>query len=73
MQLVDMNGGTFPGWQRLHISGFPIRLKARSFPCGRAMINSFGAGQPGFLCDSDPDVEERTEEALNRIRFPMTI
>lgn len=37
------------------------------------MINSFVAGRLAFLCDSDTDVEERTEEALNRIRFPMTI
>ncbi len=37
------------------------------------MINSFVAGRLGFLCDSDTDAEERTEEALNRIRFPMTI
>ena len=73
MQLVDMNGGTFPGWQRLQLSVFPIPLKARSFPCGRAMINSFVAGRLGFLCDSDTYVEERTDEALNRIRFPMTI
>jgi len=37
------------------------------------MINSFVAGRLGFLCDSDTDVAERIEEALNRIRFPMTI
>ncbi len=37
------------------------------------MINSFVAGRLAFLCDSDTDVEEHTEEALNRIRFPMTI
>ncbi len=37
------------------------------------MINSFEAGRLGFLCDSDSDEEERTDEDLNRIRFPMTI